>query len=212
MGASDFDRRRASAVTDGFGMSVCGAARDEGVDAMDDRNRMIELFVHHEGSAAKPIRILATATVAQLLQTADVPEDCRVNVFVGECEHAAKDDSEQDDREDAHSAVETHLPLERAGVHDKAHVHCHRCHRVAVEVNYQSKSRRRRFSPATRISTVTEWARRAFKLTDIDASKLLLQISGTTKRPRGSEHVGELVSAPACSICFDLVHEHKVEG
>jgi hypothetical protein len=60
---------------------------------------------------------------------------------------------------------------------------------------------------------VTAWARK--KLPDIDvaaAAEFVLQICGTQTQPRSTDHLGELVPAATCSICFDLVKEVTPQG
>jgi hypothetical protein len=43
-------------------------------------------------------------------------------------------------------------------------------------------------------------------------SEFRLQICGTTDKPRDDVHLGELVEAPKCAICFDLVKEVTPQG
>ncbi|MGB8840128.1 MAG: hypothetical protein WCC64_03570, partial [Aliidongia sp.] len=93
------------------------------------------------------------------------------------------------------------------------HVHCHHCWHVVVEVNFGGKTKRHKFSPATTIAVVTEWARKKFPNLDAAAAaEYVLQICGTTAQPRSDEHLGELVAAATCSICFDLVKEVTPQG
>jgi hypothetical protein len=83
---------------------------------------------------------------------------------------------------------------------------------VTVTVNYQSRTAERRFSPAATIHTATLWARRRFRLTDASMEKLVLVICGANEQPRPNVHLGELVHAPGCGLCFDLVREDTVQG
>ena len=62
------------------------------------------------------------------------------------------------------------------------------------------------------IAVVTAWARKKFKLDPVSASEFRLQICGTTDKPRDDVHLGELVEAPKCAICFDLVKEVTPQG
>lgn len=92
-------------------------------------------------------------------------------------------------------------------------MHCHHCWHVVVEVNFGGKTKRHKFSPATTIAVVTEWARKKFPNLDAAAAaEYVLQICGTTAQPRSDEHLGELVAAATCSICFDLVKEVTPQG
>jgi hypothetical protein len=40
----------------------------------------------------------------------------------------------------------------------------------------------------------------------------VLQFCGTTTQPRSDEHLGKLVDAPVCSLCFNLVKEVSPQG
>jgi hypothetical protein len=71
---------------------------------------------------------------------------------------------------------------------------------------------RRRFSPAATVGTATSWAHHRFKITDTDKVNFVLQVCDSDRRPRPDEHLGELVHAPDCKLCFDLVPEQKIEG
>ncbi len=134
-------------------------------------------------------------------------------VFVGQPQSAlAQPDADVDDAEDVHEPADAAITLAGLGIHRSGHVHCHRCHHVAVTVYYKNHEVRRRFSPATTVAAVTAWARHRFKLADADAEKLILQICDSDRRPRPEEHLGELVHAPDCRLCFDLVPEQKIEG
>jgi hypothetical protein len=84
---------------------------------------------------------------------------------------------------------------------------------VAVELNFGGKTKRRRFSPATTVGVVTEWARKKFRNLDPAAvAEYVSEICGTSTQPRPTEHLGELVCATTCSICFNLVKEVTPQG
>ena len=59
---------------------------------------------------------------------------------------------------------------------------------------------------------VTQWARKKFDLDPAAGADYVLHICDTTKQPRPSEHLGELVEPPVCSICFKLVKEITPQG
>ena len=81
-----------------------------------------------------------------------------------------------------------------------------------MEVNYNNKTKRHRFSPATTIAVVTKWSLKKFELTDSAAADYVLRICGGSAQPRPNEHLGELVKAPDCRICFDIVKEVTPQG
>lgn len=117
-----------------------------------------------------------------------------------------------DDGEDAHEPTDPSRLVGELGIRRGGHVHCHRCRRVAVTVHYQQHTARRRFSPAATVGTATSWAHHRFKITDTDKVNFVLQVCDSDRRPRPDEHLGELVHAPDCKLCFDLVPEKKIEG
>jgi hypothetical protein len=134
-------------------------------------------------------------------------------VFVGECEEALKEPGEVEDGADQHEPVDIGLTLEVLEIHRHRHVHVHHCRHVVVEVNFGGKTKRHRFSPATTVGVVTEWGRKKFPNLDPAAvAEYVLEICGTTTQPRLTEHLGELVSATTCAICFNLVKEVTPQG
>ena len=134
-------------------------------------------------------------------------------LFVGESEHALAEAVDIEDGDDAHEATDPNQTLAALGLHHGGHVHCHRCHRVTVSVNYEVHTKRHRFSPATTILTATGWAKKKFSLTDTDAQRFVLQICASTQQPRADEHLGEIVKGHDCNLCFDLVpDETKING
>lgn len=172
-----------------------------------------ELFVHREGGGPRAVRVTAGERLTDVLQRADAAPGPEAVVFVGESEHARTDNREEDGGEDGHEPVDPALTVGAVGLRKGGHVHCHRCRRVAVTVNYGGRTKRHRFSPAATVATATEWAKKKFKLTDTDALTYVLQVCDSNRRPRPNEHLGELVRFPNCELCFDLVPEKtKVEG
>lgn len=174
----------------------------------------LELFVHVQGDKPKVVAASPTDILREVLTRLGVLGEGRDDmlVFVGESEDALKEPGGVDDGEDAHAPVDVGLTLEALGLQRRRHVHCHRCRRIAVEVNFGGKTIRRKFSPATTIEVVTKWARRKFRLDAAAAAEYVLQLCGSTKQPRPDVHLGELVMAPTCSICFDLVKEVTPQG
>ena len=172
-----------------------------------------EIFLH---GAEKPKVVSAKGSdvLHDVLVAAGVvsKDDKEIFVFVGECDESLKHPHEEDDGEDDHKPVETHLTLEALGLHKHRHVHVHRCKRVAVEVNFGGKTKKHKFSPAATVGIVTEWARRKFRLDPASAAEYVLQICGTSEQPRTDVHLGELVKKNECSLCFDLVKEVTPQG
>ena len=175
----------------------------------------VEHFLHGQG--IKPVVVIAARgdTLREVLIRAEMIRDGqdKVFVFVGECEEALGEPAEIEDGADQHEPVDIDLTLEVLEIHRHRHVHVHRCRHVAVEVNFGGKTKRHRFSPATTVGVVTDWARKKFPNLDPAAvAEYVLEICGTTTQPRPTEHLGELVSAPTCSVCFNLVKEVTPQG
>lgn len=168
----------------------------------------IEVFFHAHTGGVKIIQASAGDTLAAVLAKAGGVIEADSFIFVSGLDDAFDVAADGDD----HEPVEADGTLESCGIHQAGHVHHHRCHRVAVKVNYQNHSRTRRFSPARTIHQVLKWARHTFHLTDVHAENFVLQLCGTTDRPRMDQHLGDLVHGHCCEISFDLVPDHKIEG
>jgi hypothetical protein len=173
-----------------------------------------EFFLHANDAEPKIGKGAPHETLREVLIRVGIIEDGGGNtlVFVGECDVALRESDEIEDGVDKHEPVDISLTLEVLEVHRHRHVHCHTCRHIAVEVNFGGKTKRHHFSPATTVGVVTEWARRKFKLDPESASEYVLQICGTTTQPRSDEHLGKLVDAPVCSLCFNLVKEVSPQG
>ena len=175
----------------------------------------IELFIHSQGAkptvaVAGPHEVLRDVLVRAEVITESQEEE--LLVFVGEWDEALTEPDEVENGEDAHVPVDFSLTIEALELHRHRHVHVHKCRRVAVEVQFNGSTKRHRFSPATTIAVVTQWARRKFKLDPAAGAEYVLQICDTTNQPRPSEHLGELVEPPVCAICFKLVKEITPQG
>lgn len=182
---------------------IAGAAREGVVPE-------IEHFVHARGK--KPIVALGARhrTLREVLVEFEVEIDAPegVFVFVGECREALDEAAGVDDGVDVHAPVDIDLTLEVLEIERHRHVHCHTCRHVAVEVAFMGLTKRHRFSPATPISVVTAWARRAFPNVDaVAVAEFVLQVAGSKLQPRGDEHVGEIVANGTCAVSFVLVKD-----
>ncbi len=149
----------------------------------------------------------ATESLAELLARSGPNE--AGHLFAGESTPGAETDEAEAD-ESAELVPTTRVGDLAAGGH--LYLHHHPCRRIKVTVNYGARQAKRAFLPSARVSTVLNWAKRRFGLTDIDADKLLLQICQTHDRPRPNQFLGELAHGGECALCFDLVPDVKVEG
>lgn len=174
----------------------------------------LEIFVH--GAGMKPT--VAAAGAAEILR--DVLARAGVNtadgsealVFVGEWDEALTEADEVEDGADQHAPADPTKTLSQLELHRHRHVHVHRCGHVGVEVNFMSKEKRHRFSPAATVAVATAWARKKFHPDPAAAADYVLQLCKSAEQPRADLHLGELVKAPHCSLCFDLVKEVTPQG
>jgi hypothetical protein len=197
-----------------------GARRARGPRDKQNRGNImetleIEHFHHAQGIKPRVVVGAPADTLREVLGRVDMIKDGEADffVFVGECEEALKEPIEVEEGVDLHEPVDIDLTLEVLAVHVHRHVHKHCCRHVLVEVKFAGATKRHKFSPATTIAVVTEWARKKFpKLDAAAAAEYVLQICGTASQPRSDEHLGEIVDGKTCSICFDLINEITPQG
>lgn len=117
--------------------------------------------------------------------------------------------SVEDDEDDTHQGAThvKHLKKEHG-----IRVHLHRCLRVEVQVCYGGQVVRRKFRPAATIGRVRLWAGEAVGMSPGDITEHVLQIAGTTEQPDVDIHIGTLTKCPQCSVTFDLVPAHRING
>lgn len=97
-------------------------------------------------------------------------------------------------------------------VPDGLRVHLHRQKGIDVTVRYAGQDVRRTFRPSATVGRVKKWASHELGISPSDAAELMLQITGTDKRPDPDTHIGALVKAPAKALSFDLVPSPRVNG
>jgi len=171
----------------------------------------IELFLHCFGEKPKKVSAGREERLIDVLTKTGI-NAADALVFVGEWAEALKEEADAENGNDTHEPVDHTQTLEQLKIRNHDHVHCHKCRRIATDVNYGSQTKRHQFSPASTIEVVTKWAKKKLKLDDAAAADLVLQKCGTNDRPRPNQHLGELVEAGSCKICFDLVPEVTPQG
>ena len=172
-----------------------------------------EIFLHANGRKPLVVMVEDGDVLADLLESAGLGGGAYADalVFVGEGEDVLID-VEADDHEDQAQPVDKTRTVKDLDLHRHRHVHVGHCKRVKVDVNYGAKTKHRKVAPSTTIGVLTAWARKAFKLDADAASEYVLEITGTKDQPRPDVHVGELTSAPTCSVSFDLIKEITPQG
>ncbi len=178
-----------------------------------DQLRM-DVFLHRRGQKPEIVAGEENESLGSLLARNGTNNGDAV-VFVGECDDVLRDLDEgeiEDDSEDRQEAADLNCTLKELDLRGRRHVHVSTCRRIAVSVEFGRKTKRRRFSPAVTIVTVTEWAKRALRLDRKAAEEYVLQICDSIVQPRPDEHLGEVVQGDVCDICFDLVKEITPQG
>lgn len=117
--------------------------------------------------------------------------------------------SVEDDDDDAHAGAThvKHLKNEHG-----VRVHLHRCKHVDVHVRFGAEVVHRQFRPAATVGRVRLWAGHKLGMAPGDIAEHVLQIAGTTEQPDVDIHVGTLTKCPQCSVTFDLVPAHRING
>lgn len=91
-------------------------------------------------------------------------------------------------------------------------IHLHRCKHVEVHVRFANETVHRKFRPATTVGRVRDWAGRKLGMDPGDIAEHVLQVAGTTEQPDVDVHIGILSRCPQCSVTFDLVPAHRING
>ena len=112
--------------------------------------------------------------------------------------------------EDGESPLKEDAVLAECGQVHRFHVH--RCRGIEVVLFFNGKERYGKFSPATTLARVKQWAACEFGIEPDDAAELVLQIPGGEVRPDPSTHLGALVTGEECSQKLDLVPQDRVNG
>lgn len=117
--------------------------------------------------------------------------------------------SVEDDEDEAlaHATHVKHLKREHG-----VRVHLHRCKLIEVHVRFGAENVSHKFRPATTIGRVRQWAGNKLGMQPGDIAEHVLQIAGTNEQPDVDVHIGSLAKCPQCSVTFDLVPAHRING
>lgn len=167
----------------------------------------IRVYVQSEYlSDIKLVEVDDAATLHDLKRAAQ--ELLPAGTDVSELTLSVEDD--QNDDEEADSPEVTHV---RELKKDRGiRVHLHRCKHVEVYVRFANETVHRKFRPATTVGRVRNWAGRKLGMDAGDIAEHVLQVAGTTEQPDVDVHIGTLARCPQCSVTFDLVPAHRING
>lgn len=91
-------------------------------------------------------------------------------------------------------------------------VHLHRCKKIDVAVRLSGQVTSHKFQPATTIGHIRQWAGHKLGMQPNDIAEHVLQLAGSTTQPDIDVHIGSLAKCPTCSVEFDLVPAHRING
>jgi hypothetical protein len=191
------------------GKNKLGIGMEQAMEA-----EQLEIFVHGDGMKPKVAASVAAEILRDVLGRAGIhaADGIQVFVFVGECDEALTEADDVEDGADQHAPADVTKTLHELELARHRHVHVHRCRHIGVEVNFVSREKRHRFSPATTVAVAAAWARKKFRLDPATAVEYVLQLCKSPEQPRADQHLGELVKPGHCSLCFDLVKEVTPQG
>jgi hypothetical protein len=157
----------------------------------------MELFAHSaSGQVPALIEVEETMTVREVL-----------SVFGSDQEGFWIEDTEEE--------LDVEVTLAEAGVHDRHHVHHHRCRRVEVVVRHIDEERRHEFSPATTVGRVLIWALgpEGFNIPVEQRPEYGFLGCSDGKAVPNDAHVGSLTGpGTGCEACLSLVRKHNPQG
>lgn len=166
-----------------------------------------EIYLHGKGM---PLIVMANGadTLHSLLAGADALPASDEFVFIGE----SHNEIVAGETEDRHHPANIGCTLIDLGLGRHGHVHTRAVHRVHVEVRFNGQAVEHRFSPATTVERVTNWAKRGLGLDPHASADLVLVQEPAKTQPRPNQHLGELLERREHSLTFDLVREITPQG
>lgn len=167
----------------------------------------IELFIHRQGTKPVTLQVSPQSSISEAVKTSKVAGLDTNNVY-------ALDTAESDDvdQEQLNAPVDSRKQIEEFSSKRNCHLFFYSCRSVCVSVNYKCDTEHRHFSPHVKLKRILRWAKRKFNLTDCEADSLILRLCEGNDRLRQHQRLGEVIRGACCKVCFDLVHDERVEG
>lgn len=91
-------------------------------------------------------------------------------------------------------------------------VHLSRCKHILVTVQFQGEAVTKKFRPSTTIGRVRKWAGKELGMDKEDVAEHILQLFGSDTQPDNDQHIGRFSCQESCSVGFDLVPCHRING
>ena len=170
--------------------------------------QQIELFIHQQGAKPVTLQVSPQSSISEVAKTSEVAGLDTNNVY------ALLDTTERDevDQEQLNAPVDSRKRIEEFSTNRNCHLFFYRCRSVCVSVNYKCDTEHRHFSPHVKLKRILKWAKLKLNLTDCEADNLILRLCEGDNRLRQHQRLGEVIRGECCKVCFDLVHEERVEG
>ncbi len=165
----------------------------------------IDFFIHEGRQPPRLAKAQGDELLETVLRREGVALDDDINLFVS---NAADELDEAGESE----PLAAGLTVDDAGVKRHSHVHCQRCRRVQVSVNYQSRTEQQMFSPNAPIRRIRRWAQKSFRLTGPAAGDFVLQPCGSDIDAGLQQWLAGFVGDATCSVCFDFSKEVTPQG
>ena len=173
-----------------------------------ERFGQIELFIHQQGAKPVTLQVLPQSSIAEVVNTSEVAGLDTNNIYA----LLDKTDNDDVDQEQLNAPVDSRKRIDEFSTGRSCHLFFYRCRSVCVSVNYKCDTEHRHFSPHVKLKRILKWAKRKFNLTDCEADNLILRLCEGNDRLRLHQRLGEVIQGECCNVCFDLVHDYRVEG
>jgi hypothetical protein len=95
---------------------------------------------------------------------------------------------------------------------EPGHVLVHRCHSVAVKIEYAGVETTLKVHPSTRLRRVRDNAAKELGIAPADVAGSQLRLPESTVDLNLTEPVGAFTSHGECTVTFDLVHAKRPQG
>ncbi|MCC7302469.1 MAG: hypothetical protein IT233_07500 [Bacteroidia bacterium] len=164
--------------------------------------KTIQLYLNGEGCPEpKLVEVSAEATIA------DVINKYREVANL----HDAKVDEIELFFEDEEQPKNKGHHIEQAGIKKRHRVHCHRCRKVAVTVEYNGQIKVLSVPPSATGAMILKKAAKEFNISEKDAADLILKLPNGNVLQK-TDHIGSFVASPHCEIKLLLIHNTQVQG
>ena len=166
----------------------------------------IDFFIHDGRLPPRLVKAYGDELLETVLRREGVGLDHAIHLF------ASNAADEVDEAGEEPEPLPAGLTVADGGIKRHSHVHCQRCRRVQVSVNYQSRTAQRMFWPNAQIRRIRRWAQKSFGLIGPAAGDFVLQPCGSDIDAGLQQGLAEFIRDDTCSVCFDFSKELTPQG